>query len=44
MKTGRVAIKALEIAQLAAQALDSKLGKDVLVRDLREMSDLFMLN
>ena len=40
MKTGRAAIKALEIAKLAAQALDSKLGKDILVRDLREISEV----
>lgn len=40
MKTGRAAIKALEIAKLAAQVLDSKLGKDILVRDLREISEV----
>jgi ribosome-associated protein len=40
VKTGRAAIKALEIAKLAAQALDSKLGKDILVRDLREISEV----
>jgi ribosome-associated protein len=40
VKTGRAAIKALEIAKLAAQVLDSKLGKDILVRDLREISEV----